>query len=348
MKFSENSSLAADYLRQAVPKMVKHNIVPNPLNYTLWYSYYSNEFPKLNQELDHLIERFNTCPIDIGETLFLEHMTNLTPSSTQKIDDFQNALSNMVINLSETLGTTAQDSRTYAGAMNNNIDSIQAQDVSANTASLLVELKSNSEAICRVNEDFQRQLDNAQAQIERLKQDLKNSREEATTDPLTGLSNRRVMANMFDQFWAGKNSQQLCVIMLDIDHFKAFNDKYGHLMGDQILKVVASLLKKESPTTVTPVRFGGEEFVLFCPKMNESAAQDLAENIRIKLAAISFNNKKNNEKIAPVTASFGVAMRKGNEVLDDMIERADNALYFAKKNGRNRVELAARESSLTE
>jgi len=342
MKFSENSSLAATYLRQAVPKMVKHNIVPNPLNYTLWYSYYSNEFPNLNKELEHVIERYDTCPTEVGESLFLEHMTKLAPQNGQQLGDFQNALAHMVTNLSESLDKTAQNTRNYAGALTSNIDKLQQQQqpLSPQSLSLLSELKANSDSICDVNEQFQQQLNSAQAEIEQLKQDLANSQQEASTDQLTGLHNRRVLAAIFNQFGESRDSKDISVILLDIDRFKVFNDTHGHLMGDQILKVVGSLLKQESPDTVTPVRFGGEEFALLCPNYSLESAKVLAEKIRLKLAGVAFSNKRTNERIPPVTASFGVAIRQGCELLEDLLERADKALYSAKNNGRNRVDLA--------
>jgi len=340
MKFSENSSLAADYLRQAVPKMVKHNIVPNPLNYTLWYSYYSNDFPQLNKELEHVLERYNTCPNDIGEALFLEHMTNLSPTNGQQLEGFQHALNNMVVNLSESFGKTAQSTRSFTGVLNTNIELLRGQPLNSESEQLLAELKVSSDAISDVNEIFQLQLDTAQAEIERLKQDLENSRKEATTDQLTGLSNRRVLSAIFDKFSENSTNDEISVIMLDIDRFKTFNDTHGHLMGDQILKVVATLIKKESPIPITPVRFGGEEFALLCPGFSLAKANELAEKIRQKLASIAFNNKRTNEKIPPVTASFGVALRQGSELLEDFLERADQALYWAKNNGRNRVGIA--------
>lgn len=337
MKFSENSGQAADYLRQAVPKMVKHNIVPNPLNYTLWYSYYSQEFPKLNKELEHVLERYNTCPSDIGEALFLEHMANFNAQDGDDVESFQNAVAHLVSNLSESLDQTVQDSQEHAVALKSNIDQLKSQNQWPNNHSLLTELSASSDAICDVNAVFQQQLLHAQAEIARLKSDLESSRQEATTDQLTGLQNRRVLEAIYHQYSDNGIEGDMSVILLDIDRFKMFNDTHGHLMGDQILKVVGGLLKKESPQSVTPVRFGGEEFALICPKFSLEHAKELAEAIRVKLAKISFTNKRTNEKIPPVTASFGVALRSGGELLDDLLERADKALYSAKNNGRNQV-----------
>ena len=112
MKFSDNSDQAAGYLRQAVPMMVKHNIVPNPLNYTLWYSYYSNVFPLLNKELDKTLERYGTCPPDISESLFFHHISQLDNGNEEQLTHFQKAFSHLVDNLSDSLDHTAQQTIT--------------------------------------------------------------------------------------------------------------------------------------------------------------------------------------------------------------------------------------------
>jgi len=124
--------------------------------------------------------------------------------------------------------------------------------------------------------------------------------------------------------------------MMDVDKFKVFNDTHGHLMGDQILKFIGQLLKKECKDPVVPVRLGGEEFALLCPRFKLEQAQSVAENIRIKLASVPFSNKRTGERISPVTASFGVAQKRANDSLANIIERADVALYVAKDAGRNR------------
>jgi len=340
MRFSENSSQAANYLRQAVPKMVKHNIVPNPLNYTLWYSYYSSAFPLLNKELEHIIERYDTCPPELSESLFLQHMTSLETRDKTQIEDFQQALFSMVSNLSQSLDKTAHDTRCHAIALTSNIESLYKKNVDSDSKALLNELSDNSQAICNANDRFKKELESAQAEINVLRQELENSKKDASTDQLTGLYNRRVLETIYQQQSLVSEDQELSIIMMDIDRFKVFNDTHGHLMGDQILKVVGALLKRECVKPIVPGRFGGEEFALVCPSLDMKQAKQLAEKIRLKLESISFSNKRTGEKIPPVTASFGVAMRQGTEVLNDFIERADNALYQAKRNGRNQVQFA--------
>lgn len=342
MKFSENSDQAADFLRQAVPTMVKHEIVPNPLNYTLWYSYYSKAFPILNKELDDTIERYGTCPPDVGESLFIQHISQPENGSEKQLESFQKAFSHMVNNLSDSLDQTSKQTNSYSRALKDNLTILGAHEVDSAITPVLNELTANANAICSANELFQGELSAAQSEINMLKAELEKSKNEANTDPLTGLFNRRVFESIYHQFVEeNDDSDDLALIIMDIDKFKVFNDTHGHLLGDQILKFVGQLLKKECEEPVVPVRFGGEEFALLCPSYCIEQAQQVAENIRVKLSSIPFSNKRTGKKIPPVTASFGVAIKKREEILVNIIERADQALYAAKNAGRNQVMLAS-------
>jgi diguanylate cyclase len=342
VKFSDDSDQAAGYLRQAVPMMVKHNIVPNPLNYTLWYSYYSNVFPLLNKELDKTLERYGTCPPDISESLFLGHISKLDNDNQKQLVHFQNAFSHLVDGLSDSLDHTAKQTNNYSQALMENLTELGTHGVDDNIAPVLNKLSANASAICTANEEFQGQLSAAQSEINTLKIELENSKKEASTDPLTGLYNRRVFETIYNQFVDETNNQSdITLIMMDVDKFKVFNDTHGHLVGDQILKFIGQLLKKECKDPVVPVRLGGEEFALLCPRFKLEQAKTVAENIRVKLASVPFNSKRTGKRIPPVTASFGVAQKRADDSLANIIERADVALYAAKDAGRNQVKLAA-------
>lgn len=342
MKFSENSEQAAVYLRQAIPMMVRYKIVPNPLNYTLWYSYCSDVFPSLNKQLDKTIKRFGTCPPEIAESLFFRHISKLDNDNKKQLVHFQKAFSHMVNNLSVSMDHTAQQTNSYSQALMENLTELGTFPLDNAIAPVLNELSANANAICTANEEFRSQLFAAQSEISALKAELENSKKEAHTDPLTGLYNRRVFEAIYNQFVDDKNNHNdITLIMMDIDKFKTFNDTHGHVVGDQILKYIGQLLKKECANPILPVRLGGEEFALLCPSFKLEQGHIFAEHIRVKLASMPFSSKRTGERIPPVTASFGVAQKRPNDGLTNIIERADQALYAAKNAGRNQVKLAA-------
>ncbi|MFT2092611.1 diguanylate cyclase [Paraglaciecola sp. 2405UD69-4] len=341
MNFSENSEQAAEYLRQAVTTMVKYNIVPNPLNYTLWYSYYSKTFPLLNKELDKTIKLYGTCPPSSSQALFKEHIEKLDGENKEQFAAFQKALSNVMGKLSDSLDHTSQQTSSYSKALKGNLVELDEQGMSDTAGPLLTKLSNNANAICDVNEEFQGQLKAAQSEINSLKQQLESSRKEANTDPLTGLYNRRMLEAIYNQFVNENTDNELSLVIMDIDKFKLFNDTHGHLLGDQILKFVGQLLQKECKDVITPIRFGGEEFALLCPNYDIKQTQKFAEALRIKLSSVPFHNKRTGETIPPVTASFGVARKQKQDLLVQVIERADKALYAAKNSGRNQVKVSA-------
>jgi diguanylate cyclase (GGDEF)-like protein len=165
---------------------------------------------------------------------------------------------------------------------------------------------------------------------------LESLTKKATTDGLTGLSNRKAFLERLAQDLARLDGRHPCgLVMLDIDHFKSVNDKYGHPFGDEVLRGVASVLGKGVRKGDTAGRYGGEEFVLYLHMANTERAREGAERFRRKIRQIRFTHAG---KEVAVTASFGVACapHHGNAV-EELLERADEALYLSKQRGRDRV-----------
>ena len=159
----------------------------------------------------------------------------------------------------------------------------------------------------------------------------------ATTDALTGLLNRRAFleSTTREVARAKRYNNDLSVVLLDVDHFKQINDKRGHAAGDMVLSAVGKLLNSSLRTCDIVARWGGEEFVLLLPSTSLDHAAEVGERVRAELAGATI--KDGNGDAVPVTASFGVASYSGAETLEQMIDRADRAMYLAKSGGRNRV-----------
>ena len=156
------------------------------------------------------------------------------------------------------------------------------------------------------------------------------------TDPLTRLPNRQAYNEKLSkavQSWQD-NGDDLAVAVIDIDHFKSINDRFGHAAGDKTLQVVGKNLKQQLTENTFMARWGGEEFVLLLPGMNKQKVISLLETMRTKLASLPFKFKQ--EKVT-ITASFGASFFNKGDTPDAVFERADNLLYQAKNSGRNRV-----------
>ena len=159
-------------------------------------------------------------------------------------------------------------------------------------------------------------------------------------DGLTGVPNRRMFDSVFDEEWAKatRSSQPLSVIMLDIDYFKQFNDEYGHIQGDECLRVVARLLSRcATRATDFVARYGGEEFVFVLPETNEIAAHKLAERCRQSILQEQMPHAQGMESIVTVSLGISTLVPKHGDDQLEFLQRVDSALYQAKSEGRNRV-----------
>lgn len=181
-----------------------------------------------------------------------------------------------------------------------------------------------------IAENNQKLKENA-IQIHQINKKLKDI---STKDGLTNIYNRRKSDEILKHEYlkAKKYNQQFSVILLDLDLFKSVNDTYGHNVGDKVLVETAEILKNNIRNNDMVFRWGGEEFLIVCPNTNRNEALSLSEKLRkkIEIHRFSIANKR--------TSSFGVATYKEYDTIENLIARADQGLYQAKKNGRNRVE----------
>jgi diguanylate cyclase len=199
-------------------------------------------------------------------------------------------------------------------------------------------LKSTRE-MQETNKALENRLALSKTEISDLQHSLEAIRAESLTDPLTGLGNRKYFDRSIDMAvrTALASGEPLSLLMFDIDHFKSFNDSYGHLTGDQVLRLVAMSLKQTIKGQDITARYGGEEFAVVLPNTGLRQALTVADHIRRAVMAKELKKKSTGEILGRVTISVGVSMLKPDDDTDSLIERADACLYAAKRNGRNRV-----------
>ena len=182
------------------------------------------------------------------------------------------------------------------------------------------------------------ELQEARTQIAKKQQELEIYVSEARTDTLTALRNRRSFNEEINRQFAQRQRQGITfsLLMIDVDHFKKFNDVYGHLAGDLVLRSVARMLTSTLGDMDIVCRYGGEEFAVICPGSTLIQAAAGAGRVRAAIEADEITLK---EGIVRVTVSIGVAEVDESEIAEGLIQRADNALYAAKHAGRNQVQL---------
>jgi diguanylate cyclase len=204
---------------------------------------------------------------------------------------------------------------------------------------LVADLIKETQSMAKRNTNLETRLGRIATEVTELRENLQVVQREALTDALTGIPNRKSFDAQLHEAAreACDENEPLSLVLCDIDHFKRFNDSYGHQIGDQVLRLVARTLSASVKGRDTPARFGGEEFAIILPRTNLEQAAIVADQIRSGVMRRRFVGKDTRDDYGSVTLSFGVAQYRANEDLADLVRRADAALYHAKGDGRNRV-----------
>lgn len=222
----------------------------------------------------------------------------------------------------------------------NDVSRLLQKDADAVALDKVVDaLLAATDTMRRHTANLETQLQSAMRVVSALTRDLETTQRKATTDALTGIANRSAFDAGIRRAMAdcAATGVSLCLLLSDIDHFKSFNDTWGHQTGDQVLKVVAGCLNAGVRETDLPARYGGEEFAILLPDTGIADAARIADEIRRAIERARIVKKATGQTLGRITMSFGVAERRPGDDAEALIARADALLYAAKDAGRNRV-----------
>ncbi|MCB1518589.1 MAG: GGDEF domain-containing protein [Hyphomicrobiaceae bacterium] len=324
------SNVAMDYLRRG-------EIPPYPQFYELFYTYATGVNAPLNERLNALLLSPPASFVDAAEDLYNEFMRS--KSADERIAAVSKRISKNIENVNSVIEQASTNATSYSGSLAEAETKfgtdLDPEALRAMTAELIRQTHQMREA----NAELETKLDASRADIEMLKRDLDDVQRETMTDALTKISNRKCFDMEIERAIedAVEFKHSLALVMIDIDHFKKFNDTYGHQIGDQVLRLVAMTLRAHTKGQDLAARYGGEEFVIILPDTNVDGAHALCEKIRKAVQAKELLRKSTNEKLGRITASFGISIFRDGDNSTSLIERADKALYAAKENGRNQV-----------
>lgn len=343
-------SRAGQLAQLALMAMQSRGIPPTPENFTVWYQHQASTNAPLQKAIASIDKAGKGYSPARSAELYRRHCAG--NDHYRQIQMVSDRATGLVEEVSKKLGVASSQTRDYSERLSTLGNGIGAIIDPSELVALVRELEQQTDLMRERTSKLEGELERSGREINELKDDLANARRAATTDPLTGLGNRKLFDDVFaDAAAEAETSEEpLSLLVTDIDHFKKFNDTHGHQIGDVVLRLVAEKLRNSVKGRDTVARYGGEEFAVILPRTAGDAAAKLADQLRAEIAKSRLVIRNRSQDLGRVTLSIGVATLQPGESTDSCFRRADEALYRAKNQGRNRVVTAesAEESNSEE
>jgi diguanylate cyclase len=335
----DNGSLIEEvhgYVRTALPLMSKQHIPITPENYSVWYRYVSGADGELRRTIDEMLQNEEEFSKERNEALYRRFCSHKDENELRRLrEDLQHVLRTILREVTELTGQTEEYGSFVSRSVNNLSEHTSIQEIK----DVIGEIIDKTKTLGTFGKNIQQELKKTTNALEELKRDFEQVRTEVIVDFLTGIANRKAfdstMTRCIDE--AAGNDEDLSLLLIDIDNFKRFNDEFGHLVGDEVLKVVAGRIREMVKGRDAVARFGGEEFAVILPQTHLNGAATLAESIRNSIATIPGRTITKDRDLGSLTVSIGVAHYRSGESSREFIERCDEALLTAKRAGKDRA-----------
>jgi diguanylate cyclase len=330
---------AYELARKAIQAMEANKVWPTALNFELWTHYVSAGDSELAQEIDRIVESGEAFTEAVGETLAARHLPKA--KLNDEIQTAGETLTRELDEVSKAIESARESSEAYGQHLASATESLEGEDADE-IKTMVASLTEATRAVRQENASLETRLADTNAEMIRLKEHLEQVRADAMTDGLTNLANRKAFDEALEKACAQADTggHTVTLAMVDIDHFRNFNNTWGHQTGDQVLRYVASVLGRTGAPPRLAARYGGEEFAVILPGETVRSAMTIMEEAREEVASRVLKRRSTNEDLGAITISIGIAQRRPGEATTAVIERADQALYASKRGGRNRTSSA--------
>jgi diguanylate cyclase len=326
---------SSDLLRLTLALMSRHAAGYAPDSYALWYEYVLGSKPALRAEMDALVNDCERLSLQITFDLHQKHLSERAEDSVRRAGAGLLEVMSTMRSSMESASSDANDFDAQLAAFGENLSSASsAEDLTLRVDTMRSDVDRMNKSMTTLNA----RLEASRRTVASLQNELKLAREEASLDTLTGILNRRGFDLELARHCrnASDTATPMCMVMVDIDHFKKINDTYGHPFGDKVIRAVGQAMSQLTQRKDTAARYGGEEFALLLPETSAIEAREVADRIRRAIARgqIKCNGT---DPVGNITVSAGVAEFVRGEDPTSLTARADRALYASKQAGRNQV-----------
>jgi len=325
--------------RTALEVMEANHVWPTVRNFDLWIHYVTEKESPLAQEIDRLLAAGEPITETLGEELAARYL----PEAKLNTDVLEagDVLSKELQTVTAAIESAQRSSEEYGQELATASERL-GSDHDGPVKAVVEGLTAATRKVQVEAQVLESRLAETTAELGRLRENLDQVRKDAMTDGLTSLANRKAFDEQLETACerADDEGKGMTLAIIDIDHFKGFNDAWGHQIGDQVLRYVASVIGRMGAAPRLAARYGGEEFAIIFPAENGRTAQAVLEEIRLEVSSRSLKRRSTNEDLGTITVSAGYAERLAGETTMSLVERADAALYASKHAGRNRTTAA--------
>jgi diguanylate cyclase len=333
---------AYDLARRVIDEMASHGVWPTPVNFELWLHYMGDPEGPLGREIQRILAAQEPFTDATSDMLAAEYLPRGRLS--EEIRDAGRVLDRELSSVADAISRAHKSQSAYGETLAEAGASIESVDDASGLKTLVTTLTSATRKVQEENSALEKKLETSTREVAKLREHLEQVRRDAMTDALTNLANRKAFDEHLDAACAKAEADggALSLAIVDIDHFKRFNDTWGHQTGDQVIRYVASVLGRVARQPRMAARYGGEEFALIFPGENAGTVEAALNAIRQEIGSRALRRRSTNDELGAVTISGGFAIREPGESATALLERADNALYASKRTGRDKVTLAGR------
>jgi len=322
----------------ALAALKELRLAANPKNIEVWYAHAEGHNPALSRDIQKNLGSDGVITQQDADKLHETHI--LRGSLANDVIELVGRFEAEMMKLTDVVESTGESASGHGEKLVSLSSQLKesAQDSPA-VGALLESVISVTKSMREENLKLEAQLATSSEEVSTLRHSVENIQKEAMTDPLTGVKNRKTFDTEIRRqiTSAEQNGSPLTLIFSDVDHFKSFNDKWGHQTGDQVLRLVAEVMDSNVKGQDTLARYGGEEFAIILPNTALDDGRMLADRIRRAIESRRLKKRRTNESLGVVTMSMGVAAYGSGDNAETLIERADQCLYRAKRSGRNAV-----------